>query len=413
MMRLMRSVSQSRKLADIHYAIRGPVPAEAKRMEDEGHRIIKLNIGNPAPFGFEAPEDILVDMRRMLPEAVGYSESKGIPSARRAIKQYYDGIGVEGFDVEDIYLGNGVSELITMTLQALLDNGDEVLIPAPDYPLWTATVSLAGGTPVHYLCDEQADWAPDLADLESKITARTKALVVINPNNPTGAVYPREVVEGMVEIARRHDLILMSDEIYDKILYDGARHVPTASLAPDLLCLTYNGLSKSYRVAGFRAGWVVISGPKDHARNYIEGIEILSNMRLCANHPSQHAIATALGGRQSIEDLVLPTGRLARQRDVTVEMLNAMPGVSCVVPKGALYAFPRLDPEMYPISDDEAFTLDLLRAQKVLVVQGTGLNWPHPDHFRIVTLPHEDELAEALGRIERFLATVRSGVVRV
>ena len=413
MMGSMRPVSQSRKLADIHYAIRGPVPAEAKRMEDEGHRIIKLNIGNPAPFGFEAPEDILVDMRRMLPEAVGYSESRGIPSARRAIKQYYDEIGVEGFDVEDVYLGNGVSELITMTLQALLDDGDEVLIPAPDYPLWTATVSLAGGRPVHYLCDEQADWAPDLADIESKVTANTRAMVVINPNNPTGAVYPRDVVEGLVEIARRHDLILLSDEIYDKILYDGARHVPTASLAPDLLCLTYNGLSKSYRVAGFRAGWVVISGPKDHARGYLEGIEILSNMRLCANHPSQHVIATALGGKQSIEDLVLPTGRLARQRDVAVEMLNAIPGVSCVTPKGALYAFPRLDPAMYPITDDEAFTLELLKAQKVLVVQGTGLNWPHPDHFRIVTLPHEDELAEAIGRLEKFLATVRSGVVRV
>lgn len=409
----MRPVSQSRKLADIHYAIRGPVPAEAKRMEDEGHRIIKLNIGNPGPFGFEAPEGILVDMRRQLPASVGYSESKGILSARRAIVQYYEERGVEGFDVEDVYLGNGVSELITMTLQALLDNGDEVLIPAPDYPLWTATVSLAGGKPVHYLCDEQADWAPDLADIESKITDSTRAMVIINPNNPTGAVYPREVLEGMVELARKHQLILMSDEIYDKILYDGATHVPTASLAPDLLCLTYNGLSKSYRVAGFRSGWLVISGPKEHARDYIDGIEILSNMRLCANHPSQHAIATALGGRQSIEDLVMPTGRLARQRDVTVEMLNSIPGVSCTMPKGALYAFPRLDPKVYPIADDEAFTLELLKAQKVLVVQGTGLNWPHPDHFRIVTLPHEDELAEAVGRIETFLSSVRSGAVRV
>ncbi|WP_040155207.1 pyridoxal phosphate-dependent aminotransferase [Mobilicoccus massiliensis] len=409
----MRPVSQSRKLADIHYAIRGPVPAEAKRMEDEGHRIIKLNIGNPGPFGFEAPEGILVDMRRQLPASVGYSESKGILSARRAIVQYYEERGVEGFDVEDVYLGNGVSELITMTLQALLDNGDEVLIPAPDYPLWTATVSLAGGKPVHYLCDEQADWAPDLADIESKITDSTRAMVIINPNNPTGAVYPREVLEGMVELARKHQLILMSDEIYDKILYDGATHVPTASLAPDLLCLTYNGLSKSYRVAGFRSGWLVISGPTEHARDYIDGIEILSNMRLCANHPSQHAIATALGGRQSIEDLVMPTGRLARQRDVTVEMLNSIPGVSCTMPKGALYAFPRLDPKVYPIADDEAFTLELLKAQKVLVVQGTGLNWPHPDHFRIVTLPHEDELAEAVGRIETFLSSVRSGAVRV
>ncbi len=409
----MRSVTQSRKLADIHYAIRGPVPAAAKRMEDEGHRIIKLNIGNPGPFGFEAPEDILVDMRRGLADSVGYSDSKGILSARRAVAQYYQEKGVEGFDVEDIYLGNGVSELITMTLQALLDSGDEVLIPAPDYPLWTATVALAGGRPVHYMCDEQADWAPDLADIEAKVTPNTKAMVIINPNNPTGAVYPREVLEGLVAIARRHDLILMCDEIYDKILYDGAVHVPTASLAPDLLCLTYNGLSKSYRVAGFRGGWLVISGPKDHARSYIEGIEILSNMRLCANHPTQHVIATALGGKQSIEDLTHPTGRLARQRDVCVNMLNAIPGVSCVMPKGALYAFPRLDPKMYPIQDDEAFTLELLKAQKVLVVQGTGLNWPHTDHFRIVTLPHEEELAEAVGRIERFLATVRSGAVTV
>ncbi|GMA38801.1 pyridoxal phosphate-dependent aminotransferase [Mobilicoccus caccae] len=409
----MRPVSQSRKLADIHYAIRGPVPAEAKRMEDEGHRIIRLNIGNPAPFGFEAPEGILVDMRRQLASSVGYSDSKGIVSARRAIVQYYQERGVEGFDIEDVYLGNGVSELITTTLQALLDNGDEVLIPAPDYPLWTATVSLAGGTPVHYLCDEEADWAPDLADIEAKVNDRTRAMVIINPNNPTGAVYSREVLEGLVGIARKHGLILMSDEIYDKILYDDAVHIPTASLAPDLLCLTYNGLSKSYRVAGFRSGWLVISGPKEHAQSYIEGIEILSNMRLCANHPAQHAIATALGGRQSIEELVHPTGRLARQRNITVEMLNSIPGVSCTMPKGALYAFPRLDPAVYPIADDEAFTLELLKAQKVLVVQGTGLNWPHTDHFRIVTLPHEDELAEAVGRIERFLATVRSGAVVV
>lgn len=413
MMDPMRPVPQSRKLADIHYAIRGPVPAEAKRMEDEGHRIIKLNIGNPGPFGFEAPDEILVDIRQQLAASSGYSESKGILSARRAVVQYYEEKGVEGLDVEDVYLGNGVSELITMTLQALLDNGDEVLIPAPDYPLWTATVSLAGGTPVHYICDEQADWAPDLADVEAKITDRTRAMVIINPNNPTGAVYPKEVLEQLVAIARKHQLILMSDEIYDKILYDDTVHVPTASLAPDLLCLTYNGLSKSYRVAGFRSGWLVISGAKDHARGYIEGIQILSNMRLCANHPAQHAIATALGGRQSIEDLVHPTGRLARQRDVTVEMLNSIPGVSCTTPKGALYAFPRLDPAVYPISDDEAFTLELLRAQKVLVVQGTGLNWPRPDHFRIVTLPHEDVLAEAIGRIEHFLAGVRSGDVRV
>ncbi|MDO5628447.1 MAG: pyridoxal phosphate-dependent aminotransferase [Mobilicoccus sp.] len=409
----MRPVSQSSKLADIHYAIRGPVPAEAKRMEDAGHRIIKLNIGNPGPFGFEAPDEILVDMRKNLAASVGYSESKGILSARRAVVQYYEEWGIEGIDVDDVYLGNGVSELITMTMQALLNDGDEVLIPSPDYPLWTATVSLAGGKPVHYLCDEEADWAPDLADIEAKITPNTRAMVIINPNNPTGAVYSKEVVAALVEIARKHELILLSDEIYDKVLYDGAVHTPTASLAPDLLCLTYNGLSKSYRVAGFRAGWVLISGPKEHARGYLEGVEILSNMRLCANHPSQHAIATALGGRQSIEDLVHPTGRLARQRDVTVNLLNDIPGVSCVMPKGALYAFPRLDPEVYPISDDEAFTLELLRSQRVLVVQGTGLNWPHPDHFRIVTLPHEDDLTEAISRIGAFLETVRSGAVTV
>ncbi|WP_168582044.1 pyridoxal phosphate-dependent aminotransferase [Gephyromycinifex aptenodytis] len=407
----MRSISQSRKLQNIHYAIRGPVPAEAKRMEDEGHRIIKLNIGNPAPFGFDAPEEILSDMRRQLPTAQGYSESKGILPARRAVVQHYEERGISGLDVEDVYLGNGVSELITMTLQALLDDGDEVLIPAPDYPLWTATVSLAGGRPVHYLCDEQQDWAPDLEDLAAKITERTKALVIINPNNPTGAVYSQQVLEAMVELARRHDLILLSDEIYDKILYDDAVHVPTASLAPDLLCLTYNGLSKAYRVAGFRSGWLVISGPKEHAQNYLEGLDILSNMRLCANHPAQHAVATALGGRQSINELILPGGRLREQRDVTIDLLNQIPGVSCTMPKGALYAFPRLDPHVYPIENDEAFVLELLRDQKVLVVQGTGLNWPHHDHFRIVTLPHVQDLQEAIGRIETFLGKLRAGRV--
>ncbi|WP_226347177.1 pyridoxal phosphate-dependent aminotransferase [Agilicoccus flavus] len=403
----MRPIHQSHKLDDVHYAIRGPVLAQAKRMEDEGHRILKLNIGNPAPFGFDAPDEILVDIKTALPTAQGYADSKGLPAARRAVVQHYEEQGIEGLDVDDVYLGNGVSELITMTMQALLDNGDEVLIPAPDYPLWTASVSLAGGRPVHYLCDEGADWAPDLDDLRSKITPATRALLVINPNNPTGAVYSREVLEQIVELARQHDLLLLSDEIYDKILYDDAKHVPLASLAPDLLCLTYNGLSKSYRVAGFRSGWLVISGPKEHARSYLEGISMLANMRLCANHPAQHAIATALGGRQSITDLILPGGRLLEQRNAAVELLNQIPGVSTTTPMGSLYCFPRLDPAVYPIDDDERFALELLSEEKVLVVQGTGLNWPRPDHFRIVTLPRVEDLQDAIGRIERFLSRRR------
>ncbi len=319
--------------------------------------------------------------------------------------QYYQQKGVGGVDIEDVYLGNGVSELIVMALQALLDTGDEVLVPAPDYPLWTAAVSLCSGSAVHYLCDEQADWIPDLADIESKITERTRALVVINPNNPTGAVYSRELLEGLVEIARRHNLLLLSDEIYDKILYDGIEHTSTAALAPDLLCLTFNGLSKAYRVAGFRTGWLVLSGPKQHAASYIEGLDVLANMRLCPNVPTQYAVQTALGGYQSINDLVLPGGRLVEQRDRVYEMLNAIPGVSCVKARGALYAFPRLDPAVYPIVDDERFALDLLRSEKLLVVQGTGFNWPRPDHFRIVTLPPVAELEDAIGRLERFLST--------
>ena len=401
----MRAVSQSLKLQNVCYEIRGPVLAEAKRLEDEGHRIIKLNIGNPAPFGFEAPSDILVDVIQALPTAQGYSDSKGIVPARRAIAQHYEVRDFPRIDIEDIYLGNGVSELIVMAMQGLLDTGDEVLIPAPDYPLWTAAASLAGGTPVHYICDEQSDWAPDLDDMASKITDRTKAIVVINPNNPTGAVYPREVLEGIADLARRHGLIVMSDEIYDKILYDDAKHHSIAALAPDLFCLTFNGLSKAYRVAGFRSGWLALSGPKEHARNYIEGLDVLANMRLCANVPAQHAIQVALGGRQSINDLILPGGRLLEQRDKTVELLNQIPGVSCVTPKGALYAFPRLDPKRYPIASDEQFAFDLLREQKLLVVHGTGFNWPTPDHFRIVFLPLVDELEDAIGRLEKFLTT--------
>ncbi len=403
----MREVTQSRKLADVCYDIRGPVLEEAKRLEDEGHRILKLNIGNPAPFGFEAPDEILVDMIAQLPLAQGYSDSKGIVSARRAVTQYYRLRGVEGISTEDVYLGNGVSELIVMAMQAMLDNGDEVLVPAPDYPLWTAATALAGGTPVHYLCDESADWIPDLTDLAAKITPRTKAIVVINPNNPTGAVYPDHVLRGIVELAREHELVLMADEIYDKILYDDAVHVPLASLAPDVFCLNFNGLSKAYRVAGFRSGWMALSGPKHHARPFIQGLNILANMRLCANVPAQHAIATALGGYQSITELILPGGRLLAQRNRAWELINAIPGVSCTKPGGALYLFPRLDPDVHEIHDDERFALDLVRQAKILVVQGTGFNWPHPDHFRIVTLPHVQDLEEAINRIGNFLASYR------
>jgi alanine-synthesizing transaminase len=402
-------VTQSAKLANVCYDIRGPVLQEAKRMEAEGHHVLKLNIGNPAPFGFEAPEEILQDVILNLPAAHGYGDSKGLLSARRAVVQYYQGRDVTEVDIEDVYLGNGVSELIVMALQGLLDNGDEVLVPMPDYPLWTAAVSLCGGRAVHYRCDESADWQPDLADLASKITPRSKALVVINPNNPTGAVYARQTLEQLVEMARRHNLVLFSDEIYDKILYDDAVHVATASLAPDLLCLTFNGLSKAYRVAGFRTGWMVVSGPKQHAASYIEGLDILANMRLCPNVPTQYAVQTALGGHQSINDLVLPGGRLHDQRDTAWRMLNEIPGVSCVKPKGALYAFPRLDPDVYPIADDEQFVLDLLRTEKLLVVQGTGFNWPTPDHVRIVTLPRVADLEDALGRFGRFLAAYRDG----
>jgi len=403
----MRLVSQSKKLASVCYEIRGPVLAEAKRLEDEGHRILKLNIGNPAPFGFEAPSDILVDVIQALPTAQGYSDSKGIVPARRAIAQHYEVREFPRVEIEDIYLGNGVSELIVMAMQGLLNNGDEVLIPAPDYPLWTAAASLAGGTPVHYICDEQSDWAPDLADIASKITDKTKAIVVINPNNPTGAVYPRDVLEGIADLARKHDLVIMADEIYDKILYDDATHLSIAGLAPDLFCLTFNGLSKAYRVAGFRSGWLVLTGPKEHARSYIEGLDVLANMRLCANVPAQHAIQVALGGRQSINDLILPGGRLLEQRDRAWELLNQIPGVSCTKPAGALYLFPRLDPKVHPIRDDERFAYDLLSEQKLLVVHGTGFNWPAHDHFRLVFLPRVEDLEDAIGRLERFLSTYR------
>jgi alanine-synthesizing transaminase len=395
---------QSRKLADVCYDIRGPVLAEAQRLEREGHRILKLNIGNPAPFGFEAPEGILADVVAALPTAQGYCDSQGLVSARRAVVQYHQAKGVEGIDVDDVYLGNGVSELIVMALQALLDNGDEVLIPAPDYPLWTASVSLAGGRPVHYLCDESGGWQPDVDDLAAKITDRTKAIVVINPNNPTGAVYGTQVLEDIADLARRHGLMLLSDEIYDQILYGEATHTATAAIAPDVLCLTFNGLSKAYRLAGFRSGWLVVSGPTSEARSYIEGLTILANMRLCANVPAQHAIATALGGRHGLDELVLPGGRLREQRDTALRLLAEIPGVSCVEPDGALYLFPRLDPEVYPVKDDQQLVLELLREQHLLLVQGTGFNWPDPDHLRIVTLPHVDDLTEAIGRLGEFLS---------
>jgi alanine-synthesizing transaminase len=399
----MQQVNQSAKLANVCYDIRGPVMAAAKKMEAEGHRILKLNIGNPAPFGFEAPEEILQDVILNLPAAHGYGDSKGLLSARRAVVQYYQQKQVYGVDIEDVYLGNGVSELIVMALQALLDDGDEVLIPSPDYPLWTAAASLCGGRAVHYRCVEEEGWQPDLDDIESRITDRTRALVIINPNNPTGAVYPRETVAKLADVARRHQLLLLSDEIYDKILYDGVEHTPAAAVAPDILVLTFNGLSKAYRVAGFRTGWLMLTGPKRHAANYIEGLDILANMRLCPNVPTQYAVQTALGGYQSINDLVLPGGRLVEQRDRAWELLTAIPGVSCVKPQGALYMFPRLDPEVYPVKDDLQFVLDLLREEKLLVVQGTGFNWPDPDHFRIVTLPRVADLEDACGRIARFL----------
>ena len=403
-----RTFAQSTKLQDVLYEIRGPVHDHAARLEAEGHRILKLNIGNPAPFGFEAPDVIMRDMIQALPDAQGYSDSKGILSARRAVVTRYELVdGFPRFDVDSVFLGNGVSELITMTLQSLLDNGDQVLIPAPDYPLWTASTSLAGGTPVHYLCDETKGWQPDIADIESKITPRTKALVVINPNNPTGAVYSREMLVQLADLARKHQLLILADEIYDKILYDDATHISMASVAPDLLCLTFNGLSKAYRVAGYRSGWLVITGPTEHATSFIEGISLLANMRLCPNVPAQHAIQVALGGYQSIDDLVLPGGRLLEQRDLAWQKLNEIPGVSCVKPEGALYVFPRLDPEVHDIIDDEKLVLDLLLDEKILVTQGTGFNWPAPDHLRIVTLPWARDLANAIERLGNFLASYR------
>ncbi|WP_407072590.1 pyridoxal phosphate-dependent aminotransferase [Photobacterium damselae] len=379
----------------------------AKRMEEEGQKIIKLNIGNPAPFGFDAPDEILVDVIRNLPTSQGYCDSKGIYPARKAIVQHYQKRGMLDLDVEDVYIGNGVSELIVMAMQALLDHQDEILVPSPDYPLWTAAVSLSGGTPVHYICDEESDWYPDLDDIKKKITPQTKGIVLINPNNPTGAVYSRDFLLEVVEIARQHNLIIFADEIYDKILYDGAQHTSIAPLAEDVFCITFNGLSKSYRVCGFRAGWMVLSGPRQKAKGYIEGLDMLASMRLCANVPMQHAIQTALGGYQSINELILPGGRLLEQRNKAYELLTQIPGVSCVKPKGALYMFPKLDQKKFNIVDDQRMALDFLQQEKVLVVHGTGFNWKQPDHFRIVTLPRIDDLEIAIGRLERFLSGYR------
>lgn len=404
----MRRIVQSRKLQHVRYDVRGPILVEAQRLEAEGHKILKLNIGNTAPFGFEAPEAIVADMVHNLPEAQGYSDSRGIYSARTAVAQYYQSKGLTETGVDDVFIGNGISELITMVLQAFIDDGNELLVPAPDYPLWTGATALAGGTPVHYRCDESNGWAPDLADIESKITENTQGLVLINPNNPTGAVYSEEIVKGLVDIARRHDLVLFSDEIYEKILFDDAVHHHTATYAgDDVLCLTFSGLSKAYRVCGYRAGWVMISGPRHLAEDFIEGLTLLANMRMCANVPAQHAIQTALGGYQSINELIVPGGRFHEQIKTASRLLNEIPGVSCVEPQGALYCFPRLDPEVYPIEDDEKFVIDLLRAKKILVTHGTGFNWFDPDHFRLVTLPDIDTLTEAIGRISDFLATMR------
>lgn len=404
----MQQLNKSNKLTNVCYDIRGPVLQRARQMEIDGQRIIKLNIGNPAAFGFAVPEEIQQDVIRNMSEAGGYTDSKGLFAARKAIMHYTQSKHIAGVTVDDIIIGNGVSELIVMAMQALLNNGDEVLVPMPDYPLWTAAATLASGTARHYLCDEATGWLPNLQDIEAKVTKNTRAIVVINPNNPTGALYPTETLLGIIAIARKHGLVIYADEIYDKVLYDEAEHVSMASLAEDVLFVTFNGLSKNYRTCGYRAGWMVISGEKSHAGDYIEGLNMLASMRLCANVPGQFAIQTALGGYQSIEDLVAPTGRLCKQRDLAYELITAIPGVTCVKPKAAMYLFPKLDPTIYPIKDDQQFVLDLLLEEKVLLVQGTGFNWKTPDHFRVVFLPNVDDLREAIKRIARFLENYRN-----
>ncbi|WP_042411205.1 pyridoxal phosphate-dependent aminotransferase [Comamonas aquatica] len=403
----MKTVQKSAKLSNVCYDIRGPIMDAAKQMEEDGHKIIKLNIGNLAVFGFDAPEEVQQDMIRNLPNSAGYSDSKGIFAARKAVMHETQRQGIKGVTLDDIYLGNGASELIALATNALLDNGDEMLLPAPDYPLWTAVTSLSGGTPVHYMCDEDNGWMPNLQDIRAKITPRTKAIVVINPNNPTGALYSKELLLEILQLAREHGLVVFADEVYDKVLYDDVKHTPLGSLSADVLTITFNSLSKAYRSCGYRAGWMVISGDKKPAKDYIEGLNMLSNMRLCANVPGQWAVQTALGGHQSIDELVKEGGRLRVQRDVAWELINSIPGVSCVKPKAALYMFPRLDPEIYPIKDDQEFFLEVLQETKVMLVQGTGFNWPNPDHFRIVFLPHEPDLREAINRLATFLAKYR------
>lgn len=403
----MKPIAKSSKLASVSYDIRGPVLDKARQMEEEGQKIMKLNIGNTAVFGLTPPDEIVQDMIRNLGDAGGYTDSKGLFAPRKAVVHYTQQQGVKGVTVDDVYLGNGASELIQMAINALVNDGDEILIPAPDFPLYTAVVGLSGGRPVHYLCDEAAGWLPDLADIESKITPRTRGIMVCNPNNPTGALYPNDLLLGILELARRHQLVVFADEIYDKTLYDGHTHTALASLADDVLVITFNGLSKNYRACGYRAGWMIVSGEKRHARDYIEGLNMLASLRLCSNTPGQLAIQTALGGYQSIKDLVAPTGRLCHQRDLAYELLTQIPGVSVVKPKAALYMFPRLDPKVYPIADDQQFAYELLAEEKVLIVQGTGFNWPEHDHFRLVFLPNVDDLREAIGRIDRFLAGYR------
>ena len=403
----MRPILKSQKLAEVCYDIRGPIMEKAKQMEDEGHQIIKLNIGNLAVFNFAPPDEIVKDMIKNIHNAAGYTDSKGMFAPRKAVMHYTQEKNIKGVTIEDIYIGNGASELIVMSMNALLDEGDEVLVPAPDYPLWTAAVSLSSGKPVHYICDESAEWMPDLVDIRSKITSKTKAIVIINPNNPTGALYPVEILQKIVDLAREFQLIVFADEIYDKMLYDDEKHVSIASLADDVLFLTLNGLSKNYRSCGYRSGWMVVSGEKRHAKDYIEGLNLLASMRLCSNTLGQFAIQTALGGYQSIRDLVGEGGRLLKQRNLAYELLTAIPGVTCVKPKAALYMFPKLDPVIYPILDDQVFIQELLEEQRVLLVQGSGFNWKQPDHFRLVFLPNADDLVEAIRRIALFLEGYR------
>lgn len=403
----MREFKKSSKLDNVLYDVRGPVVDEAARLEKEGQRILKLNIGNPAPFGFRTPDEVIQDMRHQLPECEGYSDSRGLFSARKAIMQYAQLKHIPNVDMDGIYTGNGVSELIQLCMQALLDNGDEILIPAPDYPLWTACATLAGGTPVHYICDEQSDWFPDLADMESKITPRTKALVIINPNNPTGALYPREVLEQIVELARRHDLMIFSDEIYDRLVMDGLEHISIASLAPDLPCVTFSGLSKSHMIAGYRIGWMIFSGNMSCAKDFLLGINMLSNMRLCSNVPAQSIVQTALGGHQSVNNYIVPGGRIYEQREYIYNALNSIDGITAVKPKAAFYIFPKIDVKKFNITNDEQFALDLLHQKKILITRGGGFNWGEPDHFRIVYLPRIEVLSEAMRDLEEFLSTYR------